>query len=426
MIGLQELDRVFRAAEAAGDLDGCAACQVQLFELLHLHPELVEAPEVKYQDASQLVHLVAAAMMALERGDGQLAEFYLRHFPQRMIGAPWCLPSYRFVLAVLAYRRGDILTAQELLAEHLRQYPQDERAWLYAGNTFLLQGAFRRAAVDYQKALSRNAYVREAEKNLQLAVRCMMMPPNVSHEEPLEPSPELGVRAEDWASVRQLPIFINCRDRVECLAKLVDWLLSAGYTNLILLDNASTYPPLLAYYDRIRSERVRVVMLGENLGHTALWDSGMLDLLEVRTPYVYTDPDVLPGEACPPSFLQEFVRLLAAHPTFMKVGAALRYDDLVFEDRAGTKERESLFYRVPLEKDVYFAVVDTTFARYRNARFYHLGPAVRVAGAYAFRHLPWYYEAGRVPEDERYYRAHANASASLAAFQKEKSRGVTS
>lgn len=229
----------------------------------------------------------------------------------------------------------------------------------------------------------------------------------------VEQSKELFVKTDDWESVRQLPIFINCRDRVTCLSKLVEWLLAAGYQNLILLDNASTYQPLLVYYERVRSEQVRVVRLEENLGHTALWASGMLELLDVRTPYVYTDPDVLPTEDCPSHFLQEFVRILGAHPGIRKVGAALRYEDITFPDKKRVQVSEASFYQIPLGDEAYVANVDTTFALYRNVRFYHRGPAIRLAGCYTFRHLPWYYDYDHLPEDEQYYLDHANASSSL-------------
>ena len=46
------------------------------------------------------------------------------------------------------------------------------------------------------------------------------------------------------------PIFINCRDRITCLSVLVDWLEKAGHENIYLLDNDSSYPPLLEYYEQ--------------------------------------------------------------------------------------------------------------------------------------------------------------------------------
>jgi hypothetical protein len=44
------------------------------------------------------------------------------------------------------------------------------------------------------------------------------------------------------------PIFVNCRDRLESLLALLDFLERAGQEQIYLLDNDSTYPPLLEYY----------------------------------------------------------------------------------------------------------------------------------------------------------------------------------
>ena len=47
---------------------------------------------------------------------------------------------------------------------------------------------------------------------------------------------------------QQVPIFINNYNRLTTLTQLIDALVSRGYTNITILDNQSTYPPLLDYY----------------------------------------------------------------------------------------------------------------------------------------------------------------------------------
>ena len=46
-----------------------------------------------------------------------------------------------------------------------------------------------------------------------------------------------------------IPIILNCRDRVTPLKALLDWLRRAGHERVYLVDNASTYPPLLTFYE---------------------------------------------------------------------------------------------------------------------------------------------------------------------------------
>ena len=46
----------------------------------------------------------------------------------------------------------------------------------------------------------------------------------------------------------EIPIIINNFNRLSTLKELLTSLEQRGYNNIHILDNASTYPPLLAYY----------------------------------------------------------------------------------------------------------------------------------------------------------------------------------
>lgn len=215
-----------------------------------------------------------------------------------------------------------------------------------------------------------------------------------------------------------VPVFVNCFNRVSVLRSLVDWLLQMGQQRILLLDNASTYPPLLAYYRDLAAEpRVIVVELGGNLGHTAIWASGLLDRLEwAREPFIYTDPDILPDPDCPRDFLQHFARILEQHPAARKVGFGLRIDDLplYYRFRAEVQDWEAQFWEIPLAEGQYLAPIDTTFALYRGgtvwtpqaitaAKVY----AIRTGFPYVARHLDWYMDTEHPTEEQLYYRAHA-------------------
>ena len=126
-----------------------------------------------------------------------------------------------------------------------------------------------------------------------------------------------------------IPIFINCRDRLGCLQQLVGWLLAAGYHQIFLIDNASTYPPLLSYYEEIMQDgRVIVIRLSRNFGHRAIWQARLLQQLNITTPYVYTDPDVLPTEDCTKGIVARLYQILRRYPFLEKVGVWLKTDDL--------------------------------------------------------------------------------------------------
>jgi len=62
-----------------------------------------------------------------------------------------------------------------------------------------------------------------------------------------------------------IPILINNFNRLDLLKKQVDWLLSLeDKVSIIIVDNLSTYKPLLAYYKNIKHPLVQVVYLNFN------------------------------------------------------------------------------------------------------------------------------------------------------------------
>lgn len=205
-----------------------------------------------------------------------------------------------------------------------------------------------------------------------------------------------------------LPVFIVTRDRVAALSRLVTWLENEGMTNLVILDNDSTYAPLLEYLD---STPHAVVRLGRNIGHTAPWDAGMVDALPEGQPFIVTDPDVVPDEHAHGA-VKRMCWLLNRHPSYVKVGMGLHIDDLPdhYAMKGKVVEFESQYWTWPLPGGAYHAYVDTTFALYRPGTAYVLSPAMRTGAPYLARHEPWYLDSANLPEEFVYYRDHASGS----------------
>ena len=211
------------------------------------------------------------------------------------------------------------------------------------------------------------------------------------------------------AERRRIPVVINNFNRLTMARELADWLAKAGMQNIIFLDNASSYPPLLAYY---RSCPYRVVSLPTNCGYLALWESGFHKTFR-DSPYLYTDPDVLPVETCPNDFIDRFFDVLKNYPQYGKVGFGLKLDDLP-EHLPSTREvrnHESEFWRRRVTDTLFDASIDTTLALYRpGAIGGHWLRAARTGGAYVCRHRPWYLDPNRLDDEERFYRANARTS----------------
>jgi hypothetical protein len=208
--------------------------------------------------------------------------------------------------------------------------------------------------------------------------------------------------------VSEIPVFVNCRDRLTPLLDLLRFLERAGSKRIYLLDNDSTYPPLLEFYERTPH---RVIRLGQNLGHRSLWLGAVFDELQVQGPFVFSDPDIVPIEECPPDAIGYFAEVLERYPGYTKAGFGLRIDDLPnhFAHRAAVLAWESRFWRCALAPRLYEAPIDTTFALYRGPGWHGQFGAIRTGYPYLARHTTWYLDLDDLPEEERYYKARARA-----------------
>ena len=309
-----------------------------------------------------------------------------------------------YLLAKSFYATGDYPKALKIFnAYEQNRYAAwkdvDELSLFYRANCSALLGDFKAAEKIYAKILAIKADFPEVQQNLELVRR--------GSNKNLDMEVSSLWNFPNWCDV---PIFINARDRLGVMKKLIDWLLDAGYRKLIILDNDSTYPPLLKYYSELEKDsRIKIIRLGKNLGFKALWLSGVLEELKISTPYVYTDPDVLPIETCPKNFVETLMKLLDGNHELKKIGLGLVYEDITFFDKENCKAHEKDFYEgTCVGENLFYANIDTTFALYSNTRHYSLRFSLRTTGDLRAYHLPWYFDYDNLPEDEKYYLEHAD------------------
>lgn len=210
-------------------------------------------------------------------------------------------------------------------------------------------------------------------------------------------------------NAKQIPIIINNRNRYEYLIQLIAALEKRGYTNIYIIDNDSSYPPLLDYYNNCKYEIFR---LGENVGHLAMWDTYVHKRF-IKDYYVYTDSDVVPVESCPEDFLDFFWKNLKNKPKVQKIGFSLKIDDLpdTFKNKKAVIDWESQFYERKVDDNFYEALIDTTFALYRPfMRAGKGGLMYRTASPYEAYHKPWYVDSDNLSVEEQYYINHASTS----------------
>ena len=208
------------------------------------------------------------------------------------------------------------------------------------------------------------------------------------------------------SDIKKIPVIINNRNRYTYLLQLIHGLESAGMNNIIILDNESSYPALLEYYQNCP---YKVVHLGRNAGPRALWETPELSHL-LRDYYIYSDADVLPDESVGIDSIHSMYEALRKSVTLDKVGLALRIDDLPdhFNLKRDVIEWESQFWKRPVNDKFFLAAVDTTFALYAP---YAKGggecKAWRTNFPAVAKHLPWYENSASPDAESEYYRNHA-------------------
>lgn len=197
-----------------------------------------------------------------------------------------------------------------------------------------------------------------------------------------------------------IPVIINNFNRLTTTKKLADDLFRLGYTDIHILDNLSTYPPLLEWYTQCP---YKVVRLEANLQQLAIYNSGYINNFLGVNPYIaYTDSDIELNSQTPLEFIEKVVYLMEKY-TQVKGGLALKIDDLPNNEYAQHyKDWETKYWQVELEKDVYSADIDTTFSVIRPGVPFEY-KAIRVAGDLTAKHIPWYVDFNNLSEEEQYY-----------------------
>lgn len=218
-----------------------------------------------------------------------------------------------------------------------------------------------------------------------------------------------GIRHCDYKAT---PIVINNYNRVTSLKRLINSLESRGYYNIYIIDNNSTYPPLLDYYLQCKYP---VFMLHKNIGHLAVWKTGLYKLFR-NSYFAYTDSDVVLHPDCPDNFMEKFIALLKKYPKTLKAGFSICINDLppCYKYQKKVQEWESQFWREEIEPNIFKAPIDTTFAVYKPffkgelVDFDHC--YIRIGFPYSIQHLPWYIDSENLSEEEKYYIEHLQTS----------------
>jgi glycosyltransferase involved in cell wall biosynthesis len=187
---------------------------------------------------------------------------------------------------------------------------------------------------------------------------------------------------------------------------MVDKLLSINPNEpVIILDNHSTYQPLLDWYkDVIKSPKyksVRIEMI-KNEGHLAFWAIGMDKY--IGDYFIYTDSDIELNESLPLDWKEIMFNTMQQYDE-RKVALGIRLDDIpdYYRYKNQVLRNEARWWLDAVEENVYRADTDTTFAMYKNFHDNCYTSLRLTRKDLLCRHMGWYLDLNNLDEEEIYY-----------------------
>lgn len=204
-------------------------------------------------------------------------------------------------------------------------------------------------------------------------------------------------------SIMNIEVFINNRNRLTSTKDMVEHLrLLNPNQPITIIDNGSTYPPLLEWYESVKSWIK--VDFHKNKGHLAFWHH-QYDKV-AGSHFVYTDSDLILNPEMPYTWCEEMLELMKKWAV-RKASLALEIDDLpeYYEFRNQVNRNEGRWWLQRIkdpEYELYYADTDTTFSLMENFND-NCYRSIRIAGKFMAKHAPWYIDLKNLTEEERYY-----------------------
>lgn len=196
-------------------------------------------------------------------------------------------------------------------------------------------------------------------------------------------------------------VIINNRNRLTTTKKLVEDLLSRNTEEIWIIDNESTYPPLLDWYQNVPKE-VKIHKY-HNVGYLALFSTGLINQIEEEWCF-YTDSDIELNPNMPIEY-QEIMLDYAYKLNSNKIALALNISDLpdYYMLKPQVLRNEARWWQEEVLPNVYKADTDTTFCLIKKVDQF---ASYRLAGNFTCKHVPWYINLDNLEEEEKYYLEH--------------------
>lgn len=197
-----------------------------------------------------------------------------------------------------------------------------------------------------------------------------------------------------------IAIVINNRNRLGTTKNMVDKLLLLNPDErIIIIDNDSTYQPLLDWYDEVNTKVE--IHLCPNEGHLAIWGTGLYR--DLGRFFVYTDSDIELNDNFPKDWKTRMFETWLKYEK--KVALAIRTDDLPDHYRYKNQviRNEGRWWLTEIEPNIYEADTDTTFFLMENYGDNQYASVRMAHPDMVCRHIPWYLDLNNLSKEEKYY-----------------------
>jgi hypothetical protein len=210
-----------------------------------------------------------------------------------------------------------------------------------------------------------------------------------------------------------ITVVINNRNLLSWPKAMVEKIQSySSLEDILIIDNDSSYEPLLEWYDTLNIKVLKI----PNIGHTSPWIPEINAFIKTES-YVVTDPDLDLSET-PIDTLTHLDNCLKEYPFLEKIGLGLDIKSVPLESPfyAHVNSHEKKFWNLPLINNKFrIAPIDTTFAIYNKK----IMNEYKITGArmnypYVAKHIPW--NLVERSDEFNYYINEANKSSSYKTF----------
>tara|TARA_R110002153_G_scaffold246678_1_gene402556 strand:- start:2400 stop:3056 length:657 start_codon:yes stop_codon:yes gene_type:complete len=201
-------------------------------------------------------------------------------------------------------------------------------------------------------------------------------------------------------SINPINVFLINRNLLTTTKNTLDFLRKEKRVKVYILDQQSTYVPLLDYYKTIKEQ----IFYNKNEGPYSAWDVKYRNLR--RNNFIVADSDCL-YDKVPSNWLDIMINTLE-ESNVSKVGFSLEIENLPDSQIGKDAYIHESKYWMNKNKYGWDAHVDTTFAMYKPYCPFTYD-AIRLDKPYCIEHSPWYITEDNISEEWIYYLKNASS-----------------